>query len=65
MVLSTGRWVDVERGLVDRAIFSDEELYRRELEQVFLRSWLFVGHESQIPGPGAANPAAPGNPADA
>ena len=52
MVLSTGRWIDLESGQVDRAIFADEELYRRELEQVFLRSWLFVGHESQLPAPG-------------
>ena len=40
--------VDVTHGKVDRAIFSSEELYKQELEQVFGRSWLFVGHESQV-----------------
>lgn len=32
-------------------IFSDES-YRRELDEVFADSWLFVGHESEIPEPG-------------
>ncbi|MAZ87110.1 MAG: aromatic ring-hydroxylating dioxygenase subunit alpha [Cellvibrionaceae bacterium] len=33
---------------VDRRIFSDEDVYRREQETVFAESWLFVGHESQV-----------------
>ena len=52
MVIKNMNWVDVENGFIDRNIFSDEEIYRMELEQVFARSWLFVGHESQIPNPG-------------
>jgi phenylpropionate dioxygenase-like ring-hydroxylating dioxygenase large terminal subunit len=44
--------VDTATGLVSREIFVDEEIYRQELERVFARSWLFVGHESQIPNPG-------------
>ncbi len=44
--------VDVDRGIVSREIFVSEEIYRQELEQVFARAWLFVGHESQIPRPG-------------
>ncbi len=40
--------VDTGKGLVDRSIFSSEEMYKQELEQVFGRSWLFVGHESQV-----------------
>ena len=43
--------VDNERGLVSRDVFVSEELYQQELERVFARSWLFVGHESQVPNP--------------
>src|SRR5579871_1231104 len=44
--------VDKENGLVSREIFLNPEIYQQELEQIFARSWLFVGHESQIPNPG-------------
>ena len=44
--------VDVERGIVSREIFVDDDIYRQEQERVFGRAWLFVGHESQIPNPG-------------
>jgi phenylpropionate dioxygenase-like ring-hydroxylating dioxygenase large terminal subunit len=44
--------VDVEHGMVSREIFVNEQVYREELEKVFTRAWLFVGHESQIPKPG-------------
>ncbi len=44
--------VDVERGIISREIFVSDEIYRQELERVFARVWLFIGHESQIPKPG-------------
>jgi nitrite reductase/ring-hydroxylating ferredoxin subunit len=47
-----GELVDRDGGLVDRRVLCDEELYRRELESVFERSWLFLAHETQIPNPG-------------
>jgi phenylpropionate dioxygenase-like ring-hydroxylating dioxygenase large terminal subunit len=44
--------VDERSGLVSREIFVDDVIYRRELESVFLRSWGFVAHDSEIPKPG-------------
>ena len=52
MAITQQQWVDTELGLVDRRIFTDPDLYQQELELVFARSWLFLGHESQIPNVG-------------
>ena len=49
--LSTGL-VDLTAGEISREIFVNEEIYPEEMEQVFGRAWLFVGHESQVPNPG-------------
>src|SRR5207248_6245304 len=46
------RLVDTETGQISREIFVNEQIYAEELERVFVRAWLFVGHESQIPNPG-------------
>jgi phenylpropionate dioxygenase-like ring-hydroxylating dioxygenase large terminal subunit len=47
-----GRLVDLEKGKISREIFVSEEIYREELEKVFAQSWLFIGHEGQVPKPG-------------
>jgi PAH dioxygenase large subunit len=39
------------QGLSARA-FADADVYRLEQRRVFGRSWLFVGHDSEIPNPG-------------
>ena len=44
--------IDLEFGKVNREIYVNEEIYAQELEQIFRRAWLFVGHESQVPNPG-------------
>ena len=44
--------VDPDKGIISREIFVNDEIFATELEQVFARAWLFVGHESQIPEPG-------------
>ncbi len=49
---SIRRLVDVQQGLISREIFVNEDIYQQEQEQIFARTWLFVGHESQIPQPG-------------
>ena len=44
--------VDVERGEISREIFVNDQIYKQELENLFPRAWLFVGHASQVPNSG-------------
>ena len=50
--LPLDQMIDLGRGTISREIFVSPEFYREELEKLFTRAWLFVGHESQIPNPG-------------
>ncbi len=44
--------VDLENGVISREIFVDQGVYEDEQEKIFAKSWLFVGHESQVSKPG-------------
>ena len=45
---------DRARGIfrVNRRVFTDPEILEEERRQVFDRSWLYAGHESEIANPG-------------
>jgi phenylpropionate dioxygenase-like ring-hydroxylating dioxygenase large terminal subunit len=45
-------FIDTENGTLERRIFTDQDVFQKELETVFTKAWLFVGHESQVPKPG-------------
>ena len=48
---TVSRLVDFDGGKMNPEIFCDRDIYEQELEQIFARTWLFVGHTSQIPQP--------------
>ena len=43
--------IGIDRGLLDRSIYTDEEIYQQELERIFTRAWLWIGHDSLVPNP--------------
>jgi phenylpropionate dioxygenase-like ring-hydroxylating dioxygenase large terminal subunit len=43
---------DIRRGMIPATIYSDEELFALEREQIFAKAWLYLGHESEIAQPG-------------
>ena len=42
-----------EQGQIPMFIYTDPGVYELEIERIFGRSWLFVGHVSEIPRPGS------------
>ena len=37
---------------VDRAVYTDEAVFEAEIDRIFEGSWVYVAHESQLPGTG-------------
>ncbi|WGL50783.1 SRPBCC family protein [Nocardioides sp. BP30] len=44
--------IDQETGRLDPTIYCDPDIYKEEMEKVFGRAWLLIGHDSLIPKPG-------------
>jgi phenylpropionate dioxygenase-like ring-hydroxylating dioxygenase large terminal subunit len=42
----------VRPGRVHRSLYSDPQIFALEMERIFGRAWIYVGHESQVPKPG-------------
>ncbi len=42
----------IEAGRVHRRVYADPDIFELEMERIFGRAWLFVGHASQVPEPG-------------
>ena len=43
----------VEEGRVHKALYSDPDIFEEELDKVFLNTWVFVGHDSEVPDAGS------------
>jgi phenylpropionate dioxygenase-like ring-hydroxylating dioxygenase large terminal subunit len=43
---------DLQRGVFSPRVFGDRELHEAEMDRIFTRCWVFVGHVSEIPEPG-------------
>ncbi len=47
-----GMGEDLKQGLFPVRIFNNQEIYDLELRRIFGRSWVYIGHETEIPNPG-------------
>lgn len=43
---------DLAGGVLSPRVFNDPDLHQAELEKIFARCWVFMGHVSEIPSPG-------------
>lgn len=37
------------RTSLDQAFYTHEDIYQRDIEEVYLKSWIYAGHQSEIP----------------
>lgn len=43
----------VEEGRINKALYSDPEIFEEELDKVFNNTWIYIGHESEVPEAGS------------
>src|SRR5216683_2373604 len=41
--------IDPATGKLDRRVFSEQRVYDDEMEKIFGRAWLMIGHQSLVP----------------
>ena len=42
----------VQEDRVHRRVYTDPQIFDEEMDRIFSRTWVFVGHESEVPQPG-------------
>jgi len=50
--LLAGMEDDLAKGMVPLRVFNNRQIYELELRRIFARSWVFIGHETELPNPG-------------
>lgn len=49
---TAGNWSQlVQRDRVHGSVYTDEAIFREELEKIWYRTWVYVGHVSEVPKP--------------
>jgi hypothetical protein len=48
--INVGQLVEPDR--VHRRVYTDQEIFDREMTHIFERVWVYCGHQSQVPHPG-------------
>ena len=43
---------DLTNGLMPLTVFNNDEIYQLEMQHIFMRTWVFIGHVSELPNPG-------------
>lgn len=43
---------DLENGLFPARVYNDREIHELEMRRIFMRCWVYIGHETEIPNPG-------------
>ncbi len=43
---------DLRQGLLPAQIYNNRQIYELEMERIFARCWVFIGHETEIPNQG-------------
>lgn len=43
---------DLAEGLLPLKVFNNRNIYEQELRRIFARSWVFIGHETELKAPG-------------
>jgi phenylpropionate dioxygenase-like ring-hydroxylating dioxygenase large terminal subunit len=43
---------DLDQGLLPVRVFNNQQIHDLELRRIFARSWVYIGHESEIPNRG-------------
>ncbi len=52
MIATLPRWGDlIHQNRVHGSLYRDPAIFAQELEQIWYRTWVYVGHESEIPNP--------------
>jgi phenylpropionate dioxygenase-like ring-hydroxylating dioxygenase large terminal subunit len=42
----------IQRDRIHGSLYTNESIFRDEMEKIFYKGWVFVGHESEVPNPG-------------